>query len=208
MQAPKPRKQPKQERSRLLVESVKQACREVLNNEGAEALTTLHLADVTGISVGSLYQYFPNIESVVAALYEDLLREYLEERKHAAMMKYRNMTAETALQSMIEGIIGFHASLLKLNFKFHQRYHRCFDLDKAYDEIAGVDKFSISVIANALLNEHSNISQADAQRCALLSTRCCKALVMEIMDEQPELLFEERFAQEMLAICSAVLPEK
>ena len=69
MQTPKPRKQPKQERSRLLVESVKQACREVLNNEGAEALTTLHLAEVTGISVGSLYQYFPNIESVVAALY-------------------------------------------------------------------------------------------------------------------------------------------
>ncbi|NKI16551.1 TetR/AcrR family transcriptional regulator [Spongiibacter sp. KMU-166] len=208
MQVPKPRKQPKQERSRLLVESVKQACREVLNTEGANALTTLHLAEVTGISVGSLYQYFPNIESVVAAVYEDLLREYLEERKDAALQKYSDITTIDALRSMIEGSVGFHSRLLRLNFKFHCRYHRCFDLDKAYDEIAGTQQFSLTSLTNALLKENSDISKEEAQRCALLATLCFKAMIMEIMDEQPELLFEERISDELLAMSSAVIPNR
>lgn len=50
-----------------------EAAARVLAKEGAAALTTNHIAEVAGVSVGSLYQYFPDRDSLVAALVDDRL---------------------------------------------------------------------------------------------------------------------------------------
>ncbi len=64
------RKEPRQERSRALVESVLAAAARVLIRDGYEAATTNRIAEVAGVSVGSLYQYFPGKEAIVSALAE------------------------------------------------------------------------------------------------------------------------------------------
>lgn len=64
----RPRKQPVQDRSRATVEAVLAATLQVLRKQGAAALTTTRVAEVAGVSVGSLYQYFPNKRALVAAL--------------------------------------------------------------------------------------------------------------------------------------------
>lgn len=63
-----PRKSPVQKRSKITVDVILEAAARVLAKEGAEALTTNRIAEVAGVSVGSVYQYFPNKESIVAAL--------------------------------------------------------------------------------------------------------------------------------------------
>lgn len=65
-----PRRHPKQERSRQTVEAVLEAVRRVLRRQGAEAVTTNRVAEVAGVSIGSLYQYFPNKEAIFMALHE------------------------------------------------------------------------------------------------------------------------------------------
>ena len=75
---PKPRKLPKQGRSRILVESLKQACLLILQRDGYKALTATRIASVSGVAMGSLYQYFPNVDAIVVATYEDLLRAQAE----------------------------------------------------------------------------------------------------------------------------------
>lgn len=65
-----PRKQPRQARSRALVDAVVEATEKVLAREGAEGLTTTRVAEVAGVSVGSLYQYYPSRESLIAAVIE------------------------------------------------------------------------------------------------------------------------------------------
>ena len=65
-----PRKTPSQGRSRALVDAVIDATARVLVSEGEAALTTNRVAEVAGVSVGSLYQYFPNKEALVAAVIE------------------------------------------------------------------------------------------------------------------------------------------
>ncbi|RDV36467.1 TetR/AcrR family transcriptional regulator [Bradymonadaceae bacterium TMQ3] len=65
-----PRKEPVQERSRALVEALIEATARILEDEGPEALTTNRVAEVAGTSIGSLYQYFPNKEALLAALVE------------------------------------------------------------------------------------------------------------------------------------------
>lgn len=66
----KPRRQPQQERSRQLREGILAASLRVLRTSGALHFTTLRVAEAAGISVGSLYQYFPNKQALLFALHE------------------------------------------------------------------------------------------------------------------------------------------
>jgi AcrR family transcriptional regulator len=65
-----PRKQPRQERSRALVEAILDATERVLAQEGSAQATTTRIAEVAGVSVGSLYQYFPARQALLAAVIE------------------------------------------------------------------------------------------------------------------------------------------
>lgn len=64
------RKQPKQQRSKALVEAIIDATARVLSEEGLERLTTNRVAERAGVSVGSLYQYFGNRDELVMAVAE------------------------------------------------------------------------------------------------------------------------------------------
>ena len=63
-----PRKQPIQARSRQTVAAILQATAQVLMTNGYDGTTTNLVAEKAGVSIGSLYEYFPNKESLVAAL--------------------------------------------------------------------------------------------------------------------------------------------
>ena len=65
------RKRPKQVRSERLVADILEAATRVLASEGARRFTTSRVAEAAGVSVGSLYQYFPNKESILFRLQAD-----------------------------------------------------------------------------------------------------------------------------------------
>jgi AcrR family transcriptional regulator len=64
----KPRKLPSQERSSVTVDAILTAATRILLGDGYAALKTTEVARVAGVSVGSLYQYFPNKQAIVAAI--------------------------------------------------------------------------------------------------------------------------------------------
>ncbi len=65
-----PRKRPRQNRSKATVDTILEATARVLIAEGFDGLTTNAVAEAAGVSIGSLYQYFPNKEALVAAMIE------------------------------------------------------------------------------------------------------------------------------------------
>lgn len=82
------RKQPKQARANDLVAAVLDAAVQVLRAEGAVRFTTARVAERAGVSVGSLYQYFPNKAAILFRLQSDewrrtsgLLRDILTDRR-------------------------------------------------------------------------------------------------------------------------------
>src|SRR5688572_9473413 len=64
-----PRKLPRQRRSQQMREDILAASIRVLRKEGPLRLTTLRVAEAAGISIGSLYQYFPNKQALVFAIH-------------------------------------------------------------------------------------------------------------------------------------------
>lgn len=111
------RKQPRQTRSTRLVADILEAAARVLVRYGAHHFTTARVAEVAGISVGSLYQYFPNKESILFRLQADEwgqtmgeLRRILgngsvpplERVRAAVKMFFRSECDEAAFRSALE----------------------------------------------------------------------------------------------------------
>jgi len=92
------RKRPQQARSHQLIEAVLDAAVQVLMKEGAQRFTTARVAERAGVSVGSLYQYFPNKASILFRLQSDewrrtsaLLRTILEDRTSLPHARVRRL---------------------------------------------------------------------------------------------------------------------
>jgi AcrR family transcriptional regulator len=66
----KPRKLPRQARSRASFDAVVEACARLLREQGYAATTTNQIAERAGVGVGTLYEFFPNKEAIVAVLVE------------------------------------------------------------------------------------------------------------------------------------------
>src|SRR5436190_24285816 len=69
------RKQPKQARATELVAAILDAAVQVLAKEGAPRFTTVRVAEKAGVSVGSVYQYFPNKAAILFRLQSDEWRQ-------------------------------------------------------------------------------------------------------------------------------------
>ena len=63
-----PRKKPQQRRSRVTIDTIFEATIQVLLAQGLDKVTTIQVAERAGVSVGSLYQYFPNKRALMAAV--------------------------------------------------------------------------------------------------------------------------------------------
>jgi AcrR family transcriptional regulator len=103
-----PRKEPQQARSRDLVEAVVEACARVLVARGFADMNVAEVAEVAGVSVGSLYQYFPHKEALVVAVVE---RQSAREVVHLAgcFQELSASSAEELLGAMVDAVLSFRA---------------------------------------------------------------------------------------------------
>ena len=92
------RKQPQQARSTELVSAILEAAVRVLEKEGAQRFTTARVAEKAGVSVGSVYQYFPNKASILFRLQSDewrqttdMMRGILEDRATPPLDRLRRL---------------------------------------------------------------------------------------------------------------------
>lgn len=102
------RKQPKQARATELVSAILEAAFQVLAREGAQRFTTTRVAEKAGVSVGSLYQYFPNKAALLFRLQSDewrqtsgLLRNILEDDQRPPLDRLR-MLVQAFIRSECE----------------------------------------------------------------------------------------------------------
>lgn len=99
---------PVQKRSKETVASIVESCSRLLVQEPYHAITTDKIAEMAGVSIGSLYQFFANKEAIVAAVIDDLLQAdlaYIEEN----LGRLQTADLDSKVKAFIEiGFTRFH----------------------------------------------------------------------------------------------------
>jgi AcrR family transcriptional regulator len=103
----KPRKAASQERSRATVDALVEATARVLVREGFDKASTNRIAEVAGVSVGSLYQYFPGKEALVAAVIERHQQEIMETVR-GEMAEVLAQPVATAVRKLVAVAVKAH----------------------------------------------------------------------------------------------------
>lgn len=101
---PKPRKWPKQGRSQATFDAILDATARILVERGFDALTTNGVAERAGASIGTLYEYFPDRETLVALVIDREARRILEALS-ASRASLGHMDADAALRVFLEAIL-------------------------------------------------------------------------------------------------------
>jgi AcrR family transcriptional regulator len=111
----KPRKIASQARARATVEALITATARILVKEGFDKASTNRIAEVAGVSVGSLYQYFPSKEALVAAVIERHQQEIMQ-TVHAELAEVLGQPVEKAVRNLVAVAVKAH----RVNPKLHR----------------------------------------------------------------------------------------
>lgn len=98
-----PRKAPRQERSRRTVERILDAAARIFNDQGYAAATTNDIADEAEVSIGSLYQYFPNKDALLVAL----ARRHIESATAGLADLLAQMRPDADLDHILREVVDF-----------------------------------------------------------------------------------------------------
>jgi AcrR family transcriptional regulator len=99
------RKAPKQARSRATVGVIVDAGARVLSNSGWAGFTTNKVAEAAGVSIGSLYQYFPDKTSLVSALRQKHLDDCLATLRR---LQTAELPKDKLVRQLVQGMIAVH----------------------------------------------------------------------------------------------------
>jgi AcrR family transcriptional regulator len=111
----KPRKTASQERSRATVDALVEATARILVRDGFEKASTNRIAEIAGVSVGSLYQYFPSKEALVAAVI-DRHNEETMGIVRTALTEVADLPIDKAVRKLVTVAIEVH----RINPKLHR----------------------------------------------------------------------------------------
>jgi len=144
-----PRKTPRQSRSRASYEAVLTAAAQILERDGMAGLNTNAVAERAGVSVGTLYQYFPGKEAIAAELVRRIKAQLLDDLT-GALAAARGRSLREAAQIVLSASIRHHARAPELSREL-ERIEEDLPLD---DEVAAItDKVHAGLIG--LLAEHA-----------------------------------------------------
>ncbi len=101
----RPRKTPTQARSAATFAAIFEATIQVLLAEGGHRLMTIRVAERAGVSVGTMYQYFPHKQALLYAVLNQHLTEYVKAFE-AACLKHRNESIAPLTQGMVDAFLG------------------------------------------------------------------------------------------------------
>jgi AcrR family transcriptional regulator len=102
------RRRPKQRRARQTVEAVLDAVVRLLKRDGFKAITTNRIAEVAGVSIGSVYQYFPDKRAIFTALHQRHI-DQIDRMVQTKLVEHAASSIEELVRAMVEAMVEAHA---------------------------------------------------------------------------------------------------
>jgi AcrR family transcriptional regulator len=162
-----PRKTPVQARSAVTVEAISEAAIQVLLSHGGDRLTTTLVAERAGVSVGTLYQYYPNKEALLFAVLEAAMSR-MTAAVETACEQVRHKPLADMIKNVVEAFVEAKMSRPDISVALYQisanvggpalvkkalqRQRKALDamLQTAPDTDAPPDKFTIEIMCAAM----------------------------------------------------------
>ena len=195
-----PRKVPRQARSRATVDVILAATARVLVKHGFDRTTTNLVADAAGVSVGSLYQYFPSKEALVAALMERHVDE-MRGLVFAQLERVRALSVPAAVRTMVELMLAAHAVDPALHRVLMEQVPRTGRLAKAHD----FERDVLRAVTALLTVRRDELAITDAELAATLVVATVEAITHGAVLFQPERLRDTRLTDELTAMIAGYL---
>lgn len=184
------RKLPRQQRAQSTVDALLQATAELLQEMGYARLTTNHVAQRAGVSIGSLYQYYPGKDALCHALAE----RHFQRHAQRYLDHFESLSAAPVETQIRE--------LVRLNFVLaREDAGVASGLYTELSRIGGMDPLQRmrEAIVSALEARYRSLpapwQQARPDQIAFIITVACSALVGETVLRRPHWLEDEAFLE-------------
>ena len=195
-----PRKRPSQERSRATVDTILDATARVLIHAGFDGLTTNAVATKAGVSIGSLYQYFPNKEAMVSALIE----RHMNEMNGAILnelARVATLPIAQAARAVIELTLSAHGIDPKLHKVLTEQVPRIGKLAKLRE----LDNISHRMVAGMLAARGNELAIRDLEMTAFVLVSAIESIVHRAVLLYPEMLADPRLVDEATLLVTRYL---
>jgi AcrR family transcriptional regulator len=172
-----PRKTPVQARSTVTVEAISEAAIQVLLTYGSDRLTTTRVADRAGVSVGTLYQYYPNKRSLLFSVLENHLNAVAAAVENGCEQACNKPLADM-MREMVEAFVDIKIERADISValyrisadvggpelmkKINQRLHRAIErmIGTAPDLESNPEKFAIETMLAAMSGAMRSVLEA------------------------------------------------
>jgi len=185
-----PRKLASQERSRSTVDALLEATARVLTKEGYDRASTNRIAEVAGVSIGSLYQYFPSKEALVAAVVDRHTQEVSEVTRNA-LVKAAARPIEVAAREFVSVAIDAHRVNPKLHGVLSEQIPRVGRLENIEANV----REGYALVRGYLEAHRDEIDVVDLDLAAFVVVTAVEALTHAAVLRRPDILTDEKARQ-------------
>jgi AcrR family transcriptional regulator len=195
-----PRKRPRQDRAKATVDSILEATARVLVKQGFDGLNTNAVATSAGVSIGSLYQYFPNKEALVSAL----LERHMEDMNAvvlAELTRVAKLPVAEAARCVVELSIKAHAVDPALHQVLTEQVPRVGKLAKLRD----LDELCHRMVAGLLAARRHELAIRDPDMAAFIIVSAIESVIHRAALLYPQRLRDPRLIDETTLLVTRYL---
>jgi AcrR family transcriptional regulator len=189
------RKTPKQARAQVTVDAILTATAELLVELGYERTTTNAIARRAGVSIGSLYQYFPNKEALFTALCEQHMNE-MTALLIGEIGSLRGRPLDEAIRPLVKALLRAHAVAPALHRVFIEQVPRINGLER----VQQVDRMLVEVMSAELAKRPEKLRPRDLEMAVFILVHSVQAVTHAAILERPDALSDDALADEITAL--------
>ena len=197
----RPRKKPRQSRSRETVEVILRASAQVFSARGYAATTTNHIAARAGVSIGSLYEYFPGKDAILVALLEHHLAEA------EAILSQLWLRIDTC-QDMREVVRRFARAMFDVHAHDRALHRLLFEEAplprRTRQRLAAIEQ-EVTSRVEGYLRARPGITRRDPALAAAVVVQCIEGLTHKLVVHGENDADTEPYVEEMVALVTAYL---
>lgn len=187
-----PRKRPRQARSKATVDAILEATTRILIDEGYERASTNRIAERAGVSIGSLYQYFPSKQALIATL----LDQHIEEMA-ATLEREITASAGAPLQQAVRAVVQSMIEAHRVHPELHRVFAEQLPGHGAFARMREVEAHIGVVLQAALQARASEVREIKPELASFIIGRSVEALTHGAVIDHPKLLDDDGLIDEI-----------